>query len=111
GLSVLSAAGGGTAGAQAPVDDLGLVDREPVVIGRGQAGRLADRAVDVSDDTAGLAHDVVMVVPDASLEPGRTAGWLDATYESRGGERVQSLVHGLQGDMAHAIAHARRDRL
>src|SRR5215475_12229867 len=35
-------AGGGTVGAQAPVDDLGLVDQEAVVIGCGQAGRLAD---------------------------------------------------------------------
>src|SRR5229473_59136 len=66
-------AGGGTAGAQAPVDDLGLADREAVVAGRGQAGRLADRAVDVSDDTTRPAHDVVVVVPDASLEPGRAA--------------------------------------
>src|SRR5580693_5806861 len=38
--------GGGTTGAQAPVDDLGLVDREPVVVGSSKAGCLADRAVD-----------------------------------------------------------------
>src|SRR5579871_3240873 len=31
-------AGGGTGRAQAPVDDLGLVDRETVVVRRGQAG-------------------------------------------------------------------------
>src|SRR6266540_6228659 len=36
---------GGTAGAQAPVDDLGLVDREAVIIGRSQAGRVAYSAV------------------------------------------------------------------
>src|SRR5205814_10289122 len=62
--------GGGAVGAQAPVDDLGLVDREAVVVGRGQAGRLADRAVDVSDGTARPAHDVMMIVRHASLEPG-----------------------------------------
>src|SRR5271169_2641740 len=56
--------GGGTTGAQAPVDDLGLVDREPVVVGSGKAGRLADRAVDVGDDAARAAHDVMVVVPD-----------------------------------------------
>src|SRR5215472_7381092 len=104
-------AGGGTAGAQAPVDDLGLVDREAVVVGRGQAGRLADRAVDVGDDPARPAHDVVMVVPDASLEPDRAAGRFDAAYESRRGERVEGAVHGLQGDMAYAIAHPRGERL
>src|SRR2546429_1174244 len=68
------AGGGGAVGAQAPVDDLGLVDREAVVVGRGQAGWRADRAVDVRDDATRPAHDVVMIVPDASLEPGRGAG-------------------------------------
>jgi hypothetical protein len=49
-----------------------------VVVGRGQAGRVTDRTVDVGDDTARPAHDVVMVVPDASLEPGRAVGRFDA---------------------------------
>src|SRR5215469_3811973 len=44
--------GGGTVRAQAPVDDLCLVDRVAVVVGCGQAGRVADRAVDVGDGTA-----------------------------------------------------------
>src|ERR1700759_2677769 len=100
---------GRAVGAQAPVDDLGLVDREAVVVGRGQAGRLADRAVDVSDDAARPAHDVVMIVPDASLEPGRRAGRLDAADQSRRGERVQGVIHGLKGDMADALAHPGAD--
>src|SRR5918996_4824680 len=58
---------GGAVGAQAPVDDLGLVDREAVVVGRGQAGRGADGAVDIGDGTARPADDVVMVVPDPRL--------------------------------------------
>src|SRR2546430_3600005 len=66
--------GRGAVGAQAPVDDLGLLDREAVGVGRGQAGRLADRAVDVSDDAARPAHDVGMIVPDAPLQPGRGGG-------------------------------------
>jgi hypothetical protein len=82
-----------------------------VVVGRGQAGRLADGTVDVSDDTARAAYDVVVVVPDASLEPGRAAGRLDAAYESRRGERVDGLIHGLKGDMASAIAHPGGERL
>ena len=36
---------------------------------------------------------------------------LDAAQESRRGERVKGLIHGLQGDMAYAIAHRRGDRL
>src|SRR6516165_9706898 len=105
------AVGGGTVGAQAPVDDLGLADREAVVVGRGQAGRLADRAVDVGDDTARPAHYVVVVVPDASFESDRAAGRFDAADESRRGERVQGAVHGLQGDMADSIAYPRGERL
>src|SRR5207302_9717366 len=102
---------GRAVGAQAPVDDLGLVDREAVVVGRGQARGLADRAVDVSDDAARPAHDVVMIVPDTSLEPGRGAGRLDAAHESRRGERVEGVINGLEGDMADAIAHPGGDRL
>src|SRR5208283_2358461 len=100
-------ADGGTVGAQAPVDDLGLVDGEAVVVGRGQARRLADRAVDVSDGTARPAHDVVVVVPDTSLEPGRAVRRFEAAYESGRGERVQGLIHGLQGDVADAITYLR----
>ena len=55
----------GAVGAQTPVDDLGLVDRETVVIRCDQARGIADGAVDVGDDTAGPAHDVVVVVGDA----------------------------------------------
>src|SRR5581483_3570994 len=103
--------GGGTGGAQAPVDDLGLVDREAVVVGGGQAGGVADRAVDVGDHPARAADDVVVVVADPSLEPGRAPGRFDTAYEARRGECVQGLVHGLDGDVAHAVAHAGGDRL
>src|SRR6266851_3361036 len=65
----------------------------------------------VSDDTARPAHDVVVVVANASLEPGRAAGRLDPAHESGHGERVEGVIHGLQGDMADAIAHPGRDRV
>src|SRR5437660_11848737 len=42
--------GSGTVGAQAPVDDYGLVDREAVVVRRRHAGALGARAVDVRGD-------------------------------------------------------------
>jgi hypothetical protein len=54
---------------------------------------------------------VVVVVPDASLEPGRAAGRFDAAYEPRRGERVEGVIHGLKRDMAYAIAHPGGDRL
>jgi hypothetical protein len=52
-----------------------------------------------------------MVVPDPSLEPGRAAGRLDATDQSRGGERVQRFVHRLQGHVADPVAHTGGDTL
>jgi hypothetical protein len=76
-----------------------------VVVGRGQAGRLTDRAIDVSNHTARPAHNVVVVVPDAPFEPGRAAGRFDTAHESYRGEGVEPVVHGLQGDMAHPVAH------
>jgi hypothetical protein len=59
---------GGAVGAQSPIDDLGLVDGEALekaaAVGRGQAGSVANGAVDVGDDAARSTHDVVMVVVD-----------------------------------------------
>src|SRR5690242_12714119 len=62
-------AGGGAGGAQAPVGDLGLVDPVAGDVGGGQAGGVADRAVDVDDRAAGPADEVVVVVADPSLVP------------------------------------------
>src|ERR1700759_4433262 len=91
--AVSGTAGGRAVGAQAPEDDLGLVDREPVVVGSGQAGRLPHDPVPVDDRATRPAHDVVVVVADAPFEPGRVAGGLDAGDQARRGERVQGLVH------------------
>jgi hypothetical protein len=82
-----------------------------VIVRRCQARRLADRAVTVSDAAARPAHDVVVVVPDTSLEPGRAARRLDAAYETCRGKRVQGVIHGLKGDMTDAIADPGRDGL
>src|SRR5690606_25820091 len=69
---------GGTGGAQAPIDDLGLLDHEASAVGSGQAGHVADGAVDVGDDAARPAHDVVVVVTDPGLIAGHGPGRLDA---------------------------------
>jgi hypothetical protein len=76
-----------------------------MVVGWSQARCLADRAVDVSDDTARPAHDMMMVIADTPLEPDRAARGLDATDEARAGQRMQGLVYGLQGDMADPVTH------
>ena len=72
---------------------------EAVVVGGGQAGRLADGAVDVGDDPAGSADDVVVVVADARLVARHRAGRLDAAHQTGGGERVEDVVDRLAGDI------------
>src|SRR5207248_5596142 len=99
------------AGAQAPIDDLGLVDREALVVGRGQAGRLADRTVDIGDGTARPAHDVMVVVPDPCLVASHGAGRLDATQQTHGGQRAQHVVNGLVGHLAEVVTHDPDDRV
>src|SRR3982074_833652 len=79
---------GGAVGAQAPVDDLGLVDREAVVVGRGQAGRGADGAIDIGYNTTRPAHDMVMVVPGPRLIARNGARRLDAPYQTRGSQHT-----------------------
>ena len=72
-----SGAGGLAVGAEAPVDDLGLVHIElPVLRGR-EARGVADGAVDVDEPVAALAHEMVVVVADAVLVAvGEPAGWM-----------------------------------
>src|SRR5665811_2591373 len=77
------------------VDDLGLVDREAVVVGRGQAGGGTDGAIDVGEETARPAHDVVVVVTDTRFVARHGARRLDAPYQSRGSQRTQHVVHCL----------------
>jgi len=72
---------------------------------------VADRAVDVGDCAARTAHEMVVVVSDPPLEPGRAAGRLDAADETSRGERVQRLVHGLQGDVTQASTHPGGERI
>ena len=99
---------GRACGAQAPVDDLGLVDRVAVVVGRGQAGRAADGAVDVGDRAARAAHQVVMVVADPRLVARYGARRVDAPDEAGAGQRLQPVVDGLLGDLTEVARERRR---
>src|SRR5664279_4642762 len=95
---------GGARGAHAPVGDLGLVDREAVVVGRGQAGRGAYGAVDIGHVTTRLAHDVVVVVRNPRLITGHGARRLDTAYQTGGRQRLQHVVNGLVGHRAEIRA-------
>ena len=94
---------GRAVGAEAPVDDLGLVDREAMVVGRGQARCIANRAIGVGDDAAAAADDVVMVVRDSRLIAGHRARRLYAPYQAHSGQRSEHVVNGLMGQFAEIL--------
>src|SRR5205814_6669648 len=102
---------GGTGRATAPVDNLGLVDRVAVVVRPGQAGGIADGAVDVGDVPARPAHEEVLVVVDPRLVPGHGARRLDAPHQTRGGQYPQHVVDPLPGHLTEVPAHHAYDRV
>src|SRR5690606_29102164 len=86
--------------APAPVDDLGLVDREAVVSGRGQARCVANGAVDVRYGTARPAYDVVVVVSHPRFVAGHGALRLDTPHQAGAGQCLEHVVDGLGGHRA-----------
>ena len=98
-------------GASAPVDDLGLVDLEAVVVGGSQAWRGADGAIDIGDGAAGPAHDVVVVVAHPSLVSCHRTRRLDTSQQSGIGQCPKHVVHGLMGHLAEVLTHDTDDRV
>src|SRR4051812_27338605 len=107
GLARRSGVAGGvlTGGALTPVDDFGLVDAVPGGIGRLQAWRSPDGAVDVHHPAARSADHVVVVVADAVLETSRGPGGLDPSDETVVGQHAEGVVHRLAGDHADLRPH------
>src|SRR4051812_26972428 len=103
--------GGGARRAQAPEDDLGLVDCVAVGVGGRQARDLADGTVDVGDGAARAAHQVVVVVADPYLVAGHRAAGLDAPGETGCGERSQRVVDRLVGHLRQVTAYDADHRL
>jgi hypothetical protein len=91
-------AGARAVGAQAPEGHFGLFDEESGIMRGNQARSVTDRAVDIDDETARTAHQVVMVVPDPPLVPCNRTGRLDAAEEPDLGEGVERIVDGLMRD-------------
>src|SRR5690606_6928693 len=100
---------GPTARAQTPIDDLGLVDAEAVIVGGVQAGRTAHGTVDVDRHPAGATNEVVVVVVDPILVAGGGTGRLDAPDQPLLGERAQGVVHRLAGYRPDVGPHHRFD--
>ena len=78
-----------------PEDDLGLIDREAVIIGRGQTWRRTDRAVDIEHHAAAAADQVMMIVSYAILVAGRGSRGLNPADEVLLHQDAQRIVDRL----------------
>ena len=95
-----------TGRAEAPEDDLCLVDREPVIAARVQAWTAAHRTVDVDREATRATDEVVVVVVDPIFVSGRRPRRLDAPDETLVGQRPERVVHGLARDRPDVGPHA-----
>lgn len=91
-------------GAMAPVDNFGFVDVVSTVVRGGETGRVADGAVDVDQAPAVAADEVVVVVADPVLEPGRGARRLDPADETGFGEGAEGVVDRLARNGPDGVA-------
>ncbi len=98
-----------TARASTPVDHVGLINLETLVVGGGEAGRRSDGAVDVDDVTAGPTNQVVVIVVDAVLVARGRSHRLDAAQESALHEDAEGVVDGLTRDGANLVARLVHD--
>lgn len=96
-------------GAATPVHDLGFIDLESLVVGRGQAGRVTHRTVDVNGPITDPADQVMMVVTDPGFVPSRRTGRLDATDKALVGHDPKGVIDCLTGDRADLTADKARD--
>ncbi len=85
-------------GAGTPVDDLGFVNCEAVVVGGLQARPVPYCAVDVLRAAACATDEVVVVVIDSVLIAGGRARGLDAPNEAIIGQYAEGVVYRLARD-------------
>src|SRR6056297_2603674 len=88
--------------AATPVDDLGFVDLETVIVVGGETWRVPHRAVDVEHDTTAATNQVVMVVVGTVLVARHGPGGLDPSQEALVDEDCQRVVDRLSRDGADA---------
>lgn len=91
--------------AATPIDDLGFVDLETVIIVCDQTRGFADGAVDVEHEAALAAHQVVMVVADSIFVPSNRPRGLDATDQALLDEDIEGVIDRLPRDRADLGAH------
>lgn len=93
-----------TLGADAPIDDLGLVHVELPVVQRRQARRVADRTIDVDQPVTGATDEMMVIVTNSPFVPRGGACWLDPADDLVFFQNRQRVVDGLAGDRSDLLA-------
>lgn len=88
-----------------PIDDLGLVDAESVIVGGVKARPRPGRTIDVDRPATAATYQVVMVVVDPILVPGWRPRRLDAPNQPLLGQGAERVVHRLTRDRADLGPH------
>ncbi len=88
--------------AVSPVDHLGFVDREAVIILCGEARRDSDGAVDIDRCSAATTDEMVVVVADPVLVAGRRPCRLNPSDQVLAHENGECVVYGLARDRPDA---------
>lgn len=89
----------------APVNNLGFVDFESVVVVGSQTRHFAGRTVDVEHHPAAPADEVMVVVTDAVLVASCRASGLDPANQVLVDEDAERVIDRLAGDGAELGAH------
>jgi hypothetical protein len=98
-------------GTPTPERDLGLVDDEAPVVGDLDARRRASEALDVDDDAAVPADQMMVVVAGPGFKERRAPGGLDPPRQSHTDERTQCVIHGLGRYRPQALSDKARQLL
>jgi hypothetical protein len=98
-------------GADAPIDDLGLIDDEVVIVGGLKAWSMADGAVDIDGRGALSANEMMMVVADAGLVERRASGRFDPAKDTSGGKGVEVVEYRLPGKSGQPPSRGTDDEL
>lgn len=72
------------------------------MVRRDEAWCLPDGAVDIGDDPAGAAYDVVVIVADPGLIASDVTRRLNAPHQARSGQGAKNVVDRLTRDVRQA---------
>jgi aminoglycoside N3'-acetyltransferase len=87
-----------TLGADAPVDDFGLVDDKAKGIGRVKAGGMTHRAVNIDGVVTSSTNQMMVVVADSRFVQRGSSGGFDSAEDTGGNQCVQVVVDRLARD-------------